>query len=224
MSHFPDSNVSLQGYFMIHFFVIYKATYEIAIKCNNCKHWISQALKRETIINLKWNVIKAVSIGIEYKITEAISTISLNLMKKYHSDLLDQNKNSMKSGQIIKNIVNKNIMNKCQYEFKLDNGSITSDKSIIGVKNNEFVIEVCPRLDKIIPIQPLSFLQYLGNQIVHLFFLTEVTLNEINKIIQSLKNGAGSHHEITVANIKLRTIAVYLKLSNVLSYKAGGHL
>ena len=115
-------------------------------------------------------------------------------------------------------------MNKCQYEFLLGEGSITSDKSIVGEKNNKFVIDVGPSFDKIIPIQSLSPLQYLGEPNSSFIFLTKVTLNEMNKIIQSLKNGAISHDEITMANLKLCTMSVYLKLSNVLSYKAVGPL
>ena len=48
----------------------------------------------------------------------------------------------------------------------------------------------------------LSPLNYLGNPIIQPIFLSEVTTNGIDKIIQSLKNGAG-HDDITAANLKL---------------------
>ena len=61
-----------------------------------------------------------------------------------------------------------------------------------------------PSIAKKIPKQTLSPLNYLGNPIIQSIFLSEVTTNEIDKIIQSLKNGAAGHDDITAAaNLKL---------------------
>ena len=43
---------------------------------------------------------------------------------------------------------------------------------------------------------------------VQLIFLTEVTANEINKIIQCLKNGAAGHDDVTASNLKRVSIAI----------------
>ena len=42
-----------------------------------------------------------------------------------------------------------------------------------------------------------------GDPTIHSIFLSGVTTNEINKIIQSLKNGAAGHDDITAANLKI---------------------
>ena len=70
------------------------------------------------------------------------------------------------------------------------------------VKNSIFT-GIGPSIAKKIPKQTLSPLNYLGNPIIQSIFLSEVTTNEIDKIIQSLKNGAAGHDDITAANLKL---------------------
>ena len=90
----------------------------------------------------------------------------------------------------------------------MNDGSINCDKSIISEKFNEFFTGIGPSLAKKIPKQSLSPLHYLGNPMVQSIFLTEVTANEINKIIQCLKNGAAGHDDITASSLKLVSVAI----------------
>ena len=90
----------------------------------------------------------------------------------------------------------------------MNDGSIICDKSIISEKFNEFFIGIGPSLAKKIPKQSLSPLHYLGNPMVQSIVLTEVTANEINKIIQCLKNGAAGHDDITASSLKLVSVAI----------------
>ena len=154
---------------------------------------------------MKYNRIKSVANEIKYKTyRNKLNRILKVAERKYYSDLIDENKHNIKkTWQIIKNIVNKNIMRKYQSKFKLSDGSITCDKSIVSEKFNEFFTGIGPSLAKKIPKQTLSPLNYLGNPIIQSIFLSEVTTNEIDKIIQSLKNGAAGHDDITAANLKL---------------------
>ena len=182
---------------------------KITYKYNNRKHWISQALKEgiknKNKLYSKYNRIKYVANEIKYKTyRNKLNRILKVAERKYYSDMIDENKHNIKkTWQIIKNIVNKNVMRKYQSKFKLSDGSITCDKSIISEKFNEFFTGIGPSLAKKIPKQTLSPLNYLGNPIIQSFFLSEVTTNEIDKIIQSLKNGAAGHGDITAVNLKL---------------------
>ena len=99
-------------------------------------------------------------------------------------------------------------MKTCHSKFKMNDGSITCDKSIISEKCNEYFTGIGPSLAKKIPRQSLSPLHYLGKQWYSHFFLTEVTANEMNKIMQCLKNGAAGHDAITASNLKLVSVAI----------------
>ena len=73
---------------------------------------------------------------------------------------------------------------------------------------NEFFNGIGPSLAKKIPKQSLSPLHHLRNPMVQSIFLTELTANDINKIIQCLKNGAAGHDDITASSVKLVSVAI----------------
>ena len=59
--------------------------------------------------------------------------------RKHYSDLLNDNKNNVKrTWQILKSIVNKNKATKIQDKFTLSDGTLTTDKSMIDAKFNDF--------------------------------------------------------------------------------------
>ena len=94
-------------------------------------------------------------------------------------------------------------MRKCQsiLNWVMDQLHVTNQLLVRNLMN--FSLALVPALLKKIHKQTLSPLHYLGNPIIHPILLSEVTTNEINKIIQSLKNGAAGHDDITAANLKL---------------------
>ena len=92
----------------------------------------------------------------------------------------------------------------------MNDGSITFDKSTTSEKFNECFTGIGPSLAKKIPKRSLSPLHCLGNPMVQSFFFTEVTANEINKIIQCLKNGVAGHDDITASNLNLVSVAISL--------------
>ena len=85
---------------------------------------------------------------------------------------LDIKKNMNKSWGIVKNIINKNKSLIYQTKFKLRDGTVTTDKTVISKYFNEFFLDVGPILAKAIPklnIDPKSYLgksmkkHFLGN-------------------------------------------------------------
>ena len=187
---------------------------KITYKYNNRKPWLSEGLKegikKKNKLYLKYNRIRSVANEIQYKTyRNKLNSILKFAEKKCYSDLLDESKHNIKkTWQIIKNIINKNTTKKYHSKFKMNDGSITCDKSIISEKFNEFFTGIGPSLAKKIPKQSLSPLHYLGNPMAQSIFLTEVTANEINKIIQCLQNGAAGHDDITASSLKLVSVAI----------------
>ena len=114
---------------------------KITYKYNNRKPWLFEGLKegikQKNELYLKYNRIRSVANEIQYKTyRNKLNSILKFAEKKYHSDLLDESKHNIKkTWQIIKNIINKNTAKKYHSEFKMNDGSITCDKSIISEKN-----------------------------------------------------------------------------------------
>ena len=126
------------------------------------------------------------------------------MCRKHYSDLLNENISNVKrTWQILKSIVNKNKANKIQDKFKLSDGTLTSDKSIISTKFNEFCIRIGPNLAHKIPNQRESPLHFMGQPTVNSIYLSEVTPEEIIKILQSLKNGAAGYDGLSSSLLKM---------------------
>ena len=116
---------------------------------------------------------------------------------------MEQNKHNLKkTWQIFKNIVNKNKTCQVNPKFKLNDGSCITDKATINSKFNDFFVNIGPNLAKKIPSQNISPLQFMGDPLVTSIFLPDVTIEEINEIITSLKNGAAGWDEFTPKIIK----------------------
>ena len=101
----------------------------------------------------------------------------------------------------MKDIVNKK--KECKTKFKLNDGTFTTNKSLISEKFNHFFVNIGPNLAKKIPNQELSPLCFMKNPSVNSMFLYDVTLEEMNKIISSLNNGAPGYDEIHASVLKI---------------------
>ena len=67
--------------------------------------------------------------------------------KEYFSKQLEQNKSNMKrTWDIIMHVINRNKRKPIQQKFKLSNGDITSDKSIVCNHFNIFFVNAGPQL------------------------------------------------------------------------------
>ena len=133
--------------------------------------------------------------------------------KQYYQELLMKYKNNMKkSWGIIKSIINKNKSHLYQTKFKLSDGKIVSDKTTISKHFNEFFLNVGPNLAKTIPKMDTDPKFYMGESIKKSLFLEPVTLDEIMKIVSSLKETATGYDDISAMFLKslLNTSAIHL--------------
>ena len=123
--------------------------------------------------------------------------------KKHYADILTLSKNNIrKTWQILKNIINKHKKSKCQDKFKLSDGSMTSDKQTISTKFNDFFVNIGPTLARAIPDQNITPDKYLTDRVTNTIFLSPVSLEEITKLVLSLKESAPGHDQIPAQLLK----------------------
>ena len=215
-------------------------------KYNNHKPWLTQGLKNSIKIKNKLYVryIKrnTAQNEMQYKYyRNKLNHILKIAEQKHYTDLLNNNKSNLKkTWKIMKGIINKNRSNSVNARFKLQDGTLTTDKQLISERFNEFFVGIGPSLAKKIPPQNVSVSKFMGAKELHSIYLSTVSPSEMNKIISSLKNGAPGHDEISSGILRLifshinEPIAYlcnlsfingifpnYLKLTNVLPlYKA----
>ena len=74
--------------------------------------------------------------------------------KKHYTDLLNNKKSNLKkTWKIMKGIINKNGSNSVNGKFKLQDGSLTTDKQLISERFNEFFVGIGPSLAKRYPLR-----------------------------------------------------------------------
>ena len=150
--------------------------------------------------SLKLKIVKYENIYKSYR--NKLNHILKCAEKKYHSDLLDSNKDNIKkTWQIMKNIINKNKTKKIQNKFKITDGTMISDGILMSNTFNEFFVNVGPNLAKTIPTQNISPLQFMSDPLMNLF-LSLMTAEETSGILSLLKNGAAGHDDIRASTLK----------------------
>ena len=166
---------------------------KIKIKHNNYKPWLSESLR---ICIKRKNHLYYKSIKHRTAYNELMYSMYRNKLKKilmksekdYYSKMLEANKGNMKkTWSILKQIINKKKYNKLQTEFKLSDDTITSNKSLISEKFNDFFINIGPTLAEKIPSQTSTPEEYLGSKITNSIFLSIVTAKEFDEIVLNLK-------------------------------------
>ena len=193
---------------MKHFYINFpKQT--IRSKYNNRKTWLTQGLKEsiktKNKLYKKHLKVKTLANEVKYKnYRNKLHHVLKRAEKIHYSELLSNCQDNMKkTWQIMKDIVNKNKTKQLQTKFKLSNGNYTTDGSVISNKFNDFFINVGPTLAAKIPDQKFTPIDFMGQPSVNSIFLSEVTTEEINKILRSLKNGAAGYDEINASLLKL---------------------
>ena len=175
---------------------------KITYKSCNAKSWLSDSLKK--CIKHK-NHLYYKSLKVKTAYNELMYTTYRNKLKKilmkeekrYYSNLLNANKSNMKkTWSIIKQIINKKRFSKTQSQFKLNDGTLLTDKSAISEKFNDFFINIGPTLANKIPDQIRVPGYYLGNPLPNSIFLEPVTTKELDEIIQNLKKSAAGYDEL----------------------------
>ena len=123
--------------------------------------------------------------------------------KKHYSDLISEYKgDSTRVCSIIKTIINKNMKSHNRTEFKLGDGSLTSDMKLICNKFNDFFVNIGPSLSKNIPVHNTMPIDYIMNKAIHSLYLEPVNENEIKKVTSSLKSNTHGYDMIGSAVLK----------------------
>ena len=124
--------------------------------------------------------------------------------KKHYCDLMIQYKTNAKMAwKIIKSVINRNRKIKVNEQFKLNDGSVTTDPKVISNKFNDFFVNVGPSLANKIPHQDTPPEHYLRNRALYSFYLEPVTENEIIQLIPSLKEAAAGYDGLRSSILKL---------------------
>ena len=166
----------------------------ISKRYNTIKPWLSQVLRDSIekknklyIKSIKHKCLHNETVYKNYR--NHLKKLLKVAEKKYYSDLISKYKSdSKKVWSIKKTVINKNKKNQLQKEFKLGDGSLTTDMKLICNKFNEFFINVGPSLSTKIPTQNTMPIDYIKNKAIYSMYLEPVSETEIKKLISSLKS------------------------------------
>ena len=167
----------------------------VKVNYNNRKPWLTQGIKDSIKMKNKLYTrhlkVNTVANEVNYKSYRNKLHHVLKYAEKQHfAELLNNCQDNLKkTWQIMKNIVNKNKVRQSQTKFKLNDGSLTTDGSVISNKFNDFFINIGPNLAAKILYQNLSPNDFMGQPLTNSIFLSDVTSDEIHIIIKSLKMG-----------------------------------
>ena len=106
-----------------------------------------------------------------------------------------------KSWNIIKSILYRGKRAKIQNKF-MSNGTIITDSNVISEKFNSFFTGIGPTLANKIPHQNREPKSYMNERMINNIFLSMVTENEIQKIVNDLNNGAPGYDDIPASILK----------------------
>ena len=86
----------------------------------------------------------------------------------------------------MEDVVNKDEVKKVHSKFKLNDGSLTENKTVISNEFNELFVNIGPNLAKKIPQLSIDPLNYIRGPQRESIFSSPVTYSEIHNIIVSL--------------------------------------
>ena len=175
---------------------------KVKIRYNNHKSWLSDSLKAciKKKNGLYYTSIKSRTAYNELMYTtyrNKLKKILIKAEKEYYSKLLEANRGNMKkTWSVLKEVINKKKYSKTQTQFKLSDGSLLSNQSLISEKFNDFFINIGPNLAEKIPSQTITPEDYLGNRLINSILLSPVTEKEFDEIIKSLKKCSPGYDEL----------------------------
>ena len=140
----------------------------------------------------------------EYFIHQRLVQKSIRYAEREHySSLFEQHKGDLvKSWKIIKQIINKKSFNKVPRYFMINNKQV-DDKAKIASSFNKFYVNLGPSLASKIPNSGVNPLSYLKHDIHNSIFLTDVSEEEVVKILKSLKSSSPGWDGLSSHVIKL---------------------
>ena len=103
----------------------------------------------------------------------------------------------------MKSIVNKHKSKQNQSKFKLNDGSVTTNKLEICEKFNNFFIDIGPTLANKIPKQSQSHESFMTAQLFNSLYLSNVSDEEVINIVNYLKPSSPGYDEISADILRL---------------------
>ena len=169
--------------------------------------WLSEELKtsikEKNKLHSKFKKYPTWRNEITYKKSRNILTHLLKQEEKtYYQNILNENKDNLrKTWSIIKGVINRSRKTKLNSKF-LINDSISSDKAEISNSFNKYFVSVGSSLAKNIPQEATDFRYFLPQRNIKSIFLNPVNVDEIKKIVCSLKNTAPGWDDMSTKSIK----------------------
>ena len=174
----------------------------------NRKPWLSDGLKYSIKVkNRLYKKSKSVPTASNirhyknYKIR--LNTVLKDAEKRHYHDLFIQLKSNIrKSWQVIKGLINKSQHSIPQTVFK-HNDILLNDGADIANHFNNFFVNIGPTLASRIKKTNATHTQYLKGNYVNSMFMSDVTDNEIDNLLKSLKDSAAGWDDIDPKVIKI---------------------
>ena len=117
----------------------------------------------------------------------------------------------------MKSIVNKNKSKQNQSKFKLNDGSVTTNKLEICEKFNNFFIGIGPTLANKIPKQSQSLESFMTAQLFNSLYLSNVSHEEVINIVNYLKPSSPGYDEISADILRLILPSICKPLAYILN-------
>ena len=125
---------------------------------------------------------------LEYK--NKLQKILRSAERKYYHQLIEEHKSNLTSSwRILKMVINRNKVKKNVISFK-DNNSVIDDPTAVASRFNNFFTNIGPTLAKAIPKSNSSPVEYLNDKVKESILFSPVLENEVNMILNNLKNSA----------------------------------
>ena len=159
------------------------------------KPWLTEALKTAIkrknglyIKQLKSDNVIIKNQYLEYK--NKLQKILRSAERKYYHQLLEEHKSNLTSSwRILTMVIDRNKVKKNVISFK-DNNSVIDDPTAVASIFNIFFTNIGPTLAKAIPKSNSSPVEYLNDKVKESILFSPVLENEVNMILNNLKNSA----------------------------------
>ena len=198
---------------------------KIAKRYYHNKPWLTAGLKESIKIKNKLYVTRLQGGNTEeqYRIyRNKLNHVMRTAERNHYLGLLNEHKSNLKkSWQILKMVINKWKCTPVCTKFQT-NGKVVSDGHEISNKFNRFFVNVGSTLANAIPPTNKNPSEYMTSNKV-LFVVSSVTENEIEKIIENLKESSCGWDELTPSIMKYIKQGIKIPLTHIsnLSFQTG---
>ena len=187
------------------------------------KLWLTEdlktSIKHKNKLYFLWKEIPTHQKDKEYKQYKSqLSKELVNAERNYYHDILEKHKGNMKKfWQVTRTLINKNASKPVQSIFK-HNGIMVEDGNLIAEHFNDFFVNVGPSTASKIPKSNISPQSYLKGNYINSFYTNPVTSDELEKLLQNIKDSACGWDNLETKVIKStckNIIAPFLHICNL---------